>query len=62
MLAPVDRLPIIVWVRKRYRKPVTAGNSVILNCEDADAERVFQVVPIRFRPFFLHRSQDKAIS
>ena len=37
---------IIVWVRKRYRKPVTTGNTVILDCEEANAERVFQVVLI----------------
>ena len=28
--------------------------------EGADAERVFQVVPIRFRPLFLHRLREKA--
>ena len=58
LLCDVDKYgssSVIVWVRKRYRKPVTTGNTVILNCEEANAERVFQVVLIRFRPFFLRR-------
>ena len=46
---------IIAWVRKRYRKLVTTGNT----------ERVFRVVQgVRFTIdlFFLHRSREKASS